>query len=210
MSNIKVNKDEIWLKFDLDNAIFSELVANDLRLAVNIPADLDDEVRYRLCLLRDYSNFESAEPGDIERLTRFLLSGPIRTDFRPTSRHEPSEARSAEPITLRRIAYDAVKAQLEDTKEANLDDVVASIIAKGYPGLDSRRASVKASVSMVLSALRNAFPEKIEKAWNKPVWRGKSTGRNPYVRVKVPFEMPEYVAMWENYGLFLKRRKKRS
>jgi hypothetical protein len=209
MGNIKVNKDEIWLKLDPDDAIFSELVANDVRLGVNIPANLDDEVRYRLSLLRDYSNFKSAEARDLEKLTRFLLSRPIRQDFHPSRKEEPSVGHSTEPVTLRSIAYEAVKEQLELSNEANLDDVVASIIAKGYPGLDSRRASVIASVSAVLSALRNAFPDKIEKSWNKPVWRGKTTGRNPHIRVKKAFEMPDYVTMWESYDLYLKTRRKR-
>jgi len=112
-----------------------------------------------------------------------------------------------EQLNLRHTSYEWVKNELEEKQEADLDHLTERI--EQSLGSKANPESIRGSVSSTLSALRNGFPELIENAWNESIWRGKSTGRNPHIKVKPSFSMPDYASLWNRYSDYLEKRKRR-
>lgn len=196
----------IIFKYDLDTKQFIELSFLDneykLRLDSKIPEDLVSTISFLL----DYYKSNDIPIDEIERLTKHMFSKLRYFQNYLTNDINNLSIDNTEPITLRQIAYDNVKEVLETEHKANLDDLTKKILTLKYP-IELKRDSVRSSVSAIFSALRNGFKDLGVEGWNKPIWRGKSTGRNPHIKVHNNFIMPSYILLWERYGDYLKKRK---
>ncbi|MHC1679926.1 MAG: hypothetical protein AB9860_01575 [Methanomassiliicoccales archaeon] len=203
----------IWLRFDPILKRFLEIRINNVIIPINLGTNIPDDILAKLQFLNNYSKEPDVNESEVQRLIKFMLVKEVRNEpneDQPSGHIEPQKTPfrlKDEDGNLRHIVYDNVKLKLETDHKADLDSLSEVIAQKISPQFSYE--SVRGAVSSTLSALRNAFPDMIQKSWNEPTWRGKSTGRNPHIEVKQDFIMPEYAMIWSMYKKYLRNRKLR-
>jgi|GEM_PF-6502412 len=195
-------EEEIWFRFDFKNDEFDKISIKGMEIGLPNNISIPDNLISTLHFIIDYSNKVDTTEEELSNLVPFLIK---RLDEGDEIRYEKTQ--SEEIPSLRKIVYDHVKKTLEENKEANLDDITDKIISNKTYRKKYKKESIRASVSSILSALRNTYKDRGIESWNESVWRGKSTGRNPHIKVPSDFEMPSYGKLWERYNEYLKSKK---
>lgn len=204
---MNVNNEDIWFKYDYSTKKFTKLIFYKSQFDVDIKAEIPNNIETSFNFVLDYINKTNPSLDEIKNLILYMIEKGKDTLQLNTSQNIHQRDSFNEPITLRRIAYEHVKRYVEENKSANLDNITSEIIESRKYNIKSSKDSIRASVSSVLSALRNAFKDEGVESWNESIWRGNTTGRNPHIKVPDNFSMPNYSTLWERYKEYLNKEK---
>jgi len=197
----------IDLKYDIAKKQLCQIKFLGHEYEIFLGCKLPDDLISTFEFLMDYKKASDVSDAELKKLTQHMFS-KLRYFQSFSEKETKVEYSTNEPITLRQIAYDLVKESLETRHEANLDELTEKALGNKYP-IEIKQDSIRASISSVVSALRNGFRELEIQSWSDSVWRGKTTGRNPHLKVASNFIMPSYILLWERYNDYLEKKKRK-